>query len=105
MLEQGGANLRFWVMNIQGSYRLHIRDVQGRFVDAVAFITSNRCSGSVASMTIKNINRVTEAANKNPGAFKQEVNGISLVKLLRTADVVLSTGSSNARRLHPFPRR
>jgi len=58
-------------------------------------------------MLMRNVERVVSAANKNPGVFRQQAtNGISLVKLLRTADTVLSAGSStNGRRVHPFPSR
>jgi hypothetical protein len=108
ILEQGGANMRFWAMNVQGRYGLYMRGETGSFVDVANFITTYSCDGPVARTVANNLGRVLLAMNKNPGPFRdQAATGVSLVKLLRTADAVLNPGRSpDGRQLHPFaPRR
>lgn len=107
ILEQGGANLRFWVMNVQGTHKLCIRSDRGDYVDVVSFISMHQCNGPTAQLVVSNLNRVISAMAKSPGAFRSNNStGVSLVKLLRTADTVLGSGRpANARRLHPFSAR
>ena len=100
--------MRFWTMNVQGSYGLYIRGEKGNFVDVAQFISTYQCNGSVARTVVSNLGRVLMAMNKNPGPFRDNAaTGVSLVKLLRTADSVLAPGRSpDGRKLHPFaPRR
>jgi hypothetical protein len=108
ILEQGGANVRFWTMNVQGRYGLYMRGEKGNFVDVAQFISNYGCNGPVARTVVNNLNRVLQAMNKNPGPFRDKAaTGVSLVQILRTADTVLSPGRSpDGRKLHPFaPRR
>lgn len=108
MLEQGGANLRFWPMNVKGNFGIYIRSDQGELVEAGSFIGSHNCNGPTARMISSYLNRVLQALSRNAGAFrKYGSTGVTLNQMLRIADAILKDGSANnnARKVRPFSAR
>jgi hypothetical protein len=107
MLEQGGANLRFWPMNVNGSFGVFIKSDRGDLVEASAFIGSHSCNGPTARMIRSYLNRVLQALTRNAGAFRKfGSTGVTLNQMLRIADAVLKDGSaSNGRKVRPFSTR
>lgn len=105
-IEQGGAGLPLWIMNIRGIYRAVIRRASGEFVTVESFLSAYSCHGPTAGMIRSNIDRISAAANKDPAAFQRFAStGASLVQLLRITDAVLKPGSTQHERVHPNPRR
>jgi hypothetical protein len=106
-IEQGGAGLTVWIMNIRGTYRAVIRRASGDFVTAESFLDAYGCRGPTASALRSNLARVSSAANSNPAAFQRyAAAGSSLVQLLKTADEVIRTGrQQNGNTVRPNPRR
>jgi len=108
MLEQGGANLRFWPMNVGRGFNLFIRSDKGDLVEAGSFIGGHNCNGPTARMISSYLNRVLQAVTRNPGAFrKYGSTGVTLNQMLRIADAVLKDGSAttNGRKVRSFPAR
>ena len=106
ILEQGGAGLKLWPKNIGGKYKLLLKDPEAdAFVAVQDYLYAHGCNGPVANMLKSNLSRVEGAINASPTTFtKKYPNGLSLVQLLRTADAVTRSGSSNVR-VHPFAPR
>ena len=106
-IEQGGAGLSVWVLNIRGTYRAVVRRASGEFVTVESFLSAYGCQGPTASTLRANLSRITAAANRDPAAFQRFAStGASLVQLFRVTDSVLKTGSTqNERTLPPHTRR
>lgn len=105
-IEQGGAGLSIWIMNIRGMHRAVMRRASGEFVTVESFLAAYACRGPTASMLRTNLDRISAAANKDPAAFQRFAStGASLVQLLKTADTVLKAGSKPNERLQPHTRR
>jgi hypothetical protein len=89
-LENSGAALQIWVMNIRGSYQVVLKRPSGEFVTASSFLAAYGCRGPTASLLQSNMDRVISAATKNPAALQRFVSsGTSIVQLLKVVDGVL----------------
>ncbi len=105
-LEQGGANLRFWVKNVGGTHKLFLRGEDGNLVEVLSYMGAYGCDGPVSRMIERNLPRVISALQGKPAVFlRRGTSGISLTELLQTADAALKTGRASNGRVHPFARR
>ena len=107
LIEESGAALKLWPKNVGGRFRLLVKNESGSFIDALAFITANACSGPASKVVVGNANHVLSAAAKNPAPFlNHSASGLSLVGLLQLADQIHKVGRArDGRKLHTNPSR
>lgn len=89
-LEQLGASLLVWVMNVKGSFKLVIKRSTGEYITVDSFLLAYGCGGPTAQLLRSQLGRVITAASRQPSAFQRfSTSGASLNQVFRTSDEVL----------------